>query len=87
MEVLKFAPTRNTPEIVLNPDGMIQISGRSIHENAAAFFAPVEEWISSYMNSPANITNVDMALEYFNSASAKIIISLLQKITHVTPAA
>jgi hypothetical protein len=83
MEVLKFAPTRNTPEIVLNPDGRIQISGRSIHENAAAFFAPVEEWISSYVNSPANITNVDMALEYFNSASAKIIISLLQKITHV----
>jgi hypothetical protein len=84
MEELKFAPTRNTPEIILSPEGRIQIRGRSIHENAAAFFAPVEEWISSYVLSPANMTNVDMALEYFNSASAKIIISLLQQITHVS---
>lgn len=84
MEELKFAPTRNTPEIILNPEGIIQIRGRSIHENAAAFFAPVEEWISEYVLSPASITSVDMALEYFNSASAKIIISLLQNITHVT---
>jgi hypothetical protein len=84
MEVLKFAPTKNTPEIILNPEGRIQISGRSIHENAAAFFAPVEEWISSYLLSPANVTRVDVALEYFNSASAKIIISLLQQITHVS---
>jgi hypothetical protein len=84
MEELKFAPTRNTPEIILSPEGRIQIRGRSIHENAAAFFAPVEEWISSYVLSPANMTNVDMALEYFNSASAKIIVSLLQQITHVS---
>jgi hypothetical protein len=84
MEVLKFVPTKNTPEIILNPAGMIQIRGRSIHENAAAFFAPVEDWISNYVLSPADVTHVDMALEYFNSASAKIIISLLHKITHVT---
>jgi hypothetical protein len=84
MEELKFAPTKNTPEIYLNPDGIIKIRGRSIHENAAAFFAPVEEWISSYILSPANVTSVDMALDYFNSASAKIFISLLQKITYVT---
>lgn len=84
MEELKFAPTRNTPEIILNPDGIIKIRGRSLHENAAAFFAPVEEWISSYLISPANVTSVDMDLEYFNSASSKILISLLQKITYVT---
>jgi hypothetical protein len=84
MEELRFAPTKNTPEIILNPDGIIKIRGRSIHENAAAFFAPVEDWISSYTLSPANVTKVDMALEYFNSASAKIIITLLQKITRVS---
>lgn len=84
MEELKFAPTKNTPEIILNPDGVIQMRGRSIHENATAFFDPVEEWISSYILTPANVTNVEMSLEYFNSASAKIILSLLQKISHVT---
>ncbi len=84
MEELKFAPTKNTPEIVLRPDGKIKIRGRSIHENASDFFAPVENWISGYILSPANVTSVDMSLDYFNSASAKIFISLLQKITYVT---
>jgi len=84
MEELKFAPTKNTPEIVLHPDGKIKIRGRSIHENAADFFAPVEDWISGYILSPANVTSVDISLDYFNSASAKIFISLLQKITYVT---
>jgi hypothetical protein len=84
MEALTFTPTKNTPEIILNPDGIIKIKGRSIHENAAAFFTPVEEWISEYIQHPANVTSVEMSLDYFNSASAKIFISLLQKITWVT---
>jgi hypothetical protein len=84
MEELKFAPTKNTPEIVLNPNGKIRIKGRSIHENAADFFAPVEDWVSDYILSPANVTSVDISLDYFNSASTKIFISLLQKITYVT---
>ncbi len=84
MEELKFAPTKTTPEIFLNPEGIIRIRGRSIHENAADFFSPVEEWVSEYVKSPANVTSVELSLEYFNSASAKIFISLLQKITYVT---
>ena len=84
MEELKFAPTKNTPEIILSPNGKIKIRGRSIHENAVDFFAPVEDWISGYILSPANVTSVEMSLDYFNSASAKIFISILQKITYVT---
>jgi hypothetical protein len=83
MEELRIQPTKNTPEIILTPEGIIKIRGRSIHENAAAFYAPVEDWVSSYVMNPANVTSVDMALDYFNSASAKILISLLQKITYV----
>ncbi len=84
MEELRFAPEKTTPEIILLPEGSIKIRGRSIHENAAVFFAPVEEWILAYIRTPADITSVDISLEYFNSASAKIIISLLQKITYVS---
>jgi len=83
MEELRIQPTKNTPEIILTPEGIIKIRGRSIHENAAAFYAPVEDWVSSYVMNPENVTSVDMALDYFNSASAKILISLLQKITYV----
>ncbi len=84
MVELRFASTKTTPEIILNPEGIIKIRGRSIHENAVDFFSPVDEWISEYIQAPANVTSVDISLEYFNSASAKIFIALLQKITYVT---
>lgn len=84
MEELRILPTKNTPEIILNPQGIIRIKGRSIHENVTDFFEPVEDWISAYITVPADITSVDMNLEYFNSASAKVFIHILQKITYVT---
>jgi hypothetical protein len=84
MEELRISATKNTPEIILNPEGIIRIKGRSIHENVTDFFEPVEDWISAYITVPADITSVDMNLEYFNSASAKVFIHILQKITYVT---
>jgi len=84
MEELRISATKNTPEIILNPEGMVRIKGRSIHENVTEFFAPIEDWISGYIDVPADVTCVDMNLEYFNSASAKVFIHLLQKITYVT---
>jgi hypothetical protein len=84
MEELRISPTKNTPEIVLSPQGIIRIKGRSIHENVTDFFEPIENWISEYIAVPAEITSVDMNLEYFNSASAKVFIHILQKITYVS---
>jgi hypothetical protein len=84
MEELRISPTKNTPEIVLSPQGIIRIKGRSIHENVTDFFEPIEDWISEYIAVPAEITSVDMNLEYFNSASAKVFIHILQKITYVS---
>jgi hypothetical protein len=84
MQEKRIAPAKNSPEIILNPDGVIKIRGRSIHENVKDFFQPVEDWIDEYICNPADITCVDISLEYFNSASAKVFITLLQKITYVT---
>jgi hypothetical protein len=84
MKELKISPTKHSPEILLNPDGIIKIRGRSIHENVTDFFAPVEKWITRYIEVPADITCVDITLEYFNSASAKVFIHLLQLVTYVT---
>jgi hypothetical protein len=84
MEELRIPATKNTPEIILNPEGIIRIKGRSIHVNVTDFFEPIEDWISEYITVPAEITSVDMNLEYFNSASAKVFIHILQKITYVT---
>ncbi len=84
MEELRILPTKNTPEIILNPGGSIKIRGRSIHENVTDFFEPIEAWITGYIINPADVTRVDINLEYFNSASAKVFIHILQKITYVS---
>jgi hypothetical protein len=84
MEELRFLATKNTPEIILDPEGRIKIKGRSIHENVTDFFAPVESWITKYILDPAEVTYVDLNLEYFNSSSAKVFVHLLQKISYVT---
>jgi len=83
MNELRIQATQSSPEILLNPEGMIRIRGRSIHENMFEFFKPVEDWVNEYIKSPADVTCVDMSLEYFNSASAKLLIQLFQKISHV----
>jgi hypothetical protein len=84
MQELRIAPSKNTPEIILNPEGIVRIKGRSIHENVTDFFSPIEDWVTEYIEIPAEVTVVDMSLEYFNSASAKVFIHLLQKITYVS---
>lgn len=83
MEELRIAPTRNSPEVTMTPGGIIRIRGRSIHENVVDFFEPVEAWINEYIKTPADLTCVDINLEYFNSASAKAIIHLLQLVIYV----
>jgi hypothetical protein len=80
MQELKIAPSKNTPEIFMCPTGIIRIKGRSIHENVSDFFAPVETWINKYIINPAQLTIVELNLEYCNSSSAKVIIHILQQI-------
>ena len=84
MDELRICPSKTTPEIILIPTGIIKIRGRSIAENVTDFFAPVEDWLSSYILNPADVSSVDLNLEYFNSASAKVLIHLLQKVTYVS---
>jgi len=80
----KIEATKKTPEVYLGPEGLIKISGRSISEDARGFFEPVHSWIEEYLKSPAETTNVEFTLEYFNSASAKQIIFVLQKLLLLT---
>ena len=56
MEELRIPPTKTTPEVILHSEGIVKIRGRSIHENAADFFIPVDQWITEYIDNPADLT-------------------------------
>ncbi|MFO7575451.1 MAG: DUF1987 domain-containing protein [Bacteroidales bacterium] len=84
MQLFRKDQTKNSPEIILDPGGIIRIKGRSILENATDFYQPILEWIAEYVREPAQLTCVDINLEYFNSATAKVLITLIQKVSAVT---
>ena len=75
-------PTKNTPEVILDPKGIIKLRGRLIPENAEDFFIPIEKWINEYLRNPAEITCVEISFEYINSVGSKYLLDLIRKITH-----
>ena len=75
MQLYRKDQTKSSPEIILDPGGIIRIKGRSILENASDFYQPVLEWVEEYVRVPAALTCIDINLEYFNSATAKVLIT------------
>ena len=79
----KIFSTRGIPKISLDPDGIIEIKGRSIGGNVTKFSKQIEDWVDEYICDPADLTCVDIYLEYVNTIDLKIYISLLKKITSI----
>jgi len=78
-----ISTTKWTPEVILDPKGIIKLTGRLIPENAEGFFKPIEEWVKEYFKNPAEITCFEISLEYINSAGTKYLVYLIHKITNI----
>jgi hypothetical protein len=78
-----LSPTRSTPEVILDPKGIIKITGRLISENPIDFFNPLDELINEYFLSPADITCLEICLEYINSVGTKYLLDTIHKIAHI----
>ncbi len=76
--------TQDTPKIVLDrTNGILEISGRSLPENAVKFYLPVIQWLEEYITKPNAQTHFEFKLDYFNSSSTKKIfeiITILEKL-------
>lgn len=79
MEAIDLVATDKTPAIRFVPkDGVLEITGCSIHENADRFFRPLLDNMEAYAAAPARRTSVRLALTYFNSSSAKYLLDILK---------
>ncbi|MFW5792915.1 MAG: DUF1987 domain-containing protein [Bacteroidota bacterium] len=80
MDVIKIKGTDDTPNVILDAENnIIEFSGRSLPEDVVTFYAPVIQWIEEYAKNPNPKTNVIFRLEYFNTASSKILLDILLK--------
>jgi len=78
---LNIAGTEDTPQIEYNlQSNEFIISGRSLPEDVTSFYKPVFEWLTHFLSQPAENTTFQFKLEYFNTASSKIILDILMKL-------
>jgi hypothetical protein len=80
MNNLTLEGSAKTPTISFDPNGKLELKGRSIPENSVEFYKQLNDWIDAYSNVPATSTIVDVKLEYFNTSSSKCILDLFKKL-------
>ena len=83
LDEVHILPTDSTPEVFLNPKGIIKIKGRGLIINKFEVLDQIMNWIKEYINNPADITNVIVAFEYLNSFSTSILVSILNKLSQI----
>jgi hypothetical protein len=84
MEPLILKGTEDTPSITLDTaNNQYEISGRSLPEDVVVFYQPVLDWISLYSEKPGEEMTWKIRLEYFNTASSKIILDILMALEEI----
>jgi len=84
MEVINIKGTEDTPNVILDKEsGHFEISGRSLPEDVNMFFEPIMDWIDEYAEDPLDKMMFDFKLEYFNTASSKVILDILLKFEEI----
>jgi hypothetical protein len=79
VEKVEISGTDTTPHIELNPDnGLLQIDGRSLTDEAAVFYQPVKNWLIEYAKQPAHQTELSIRLEYLNTATSRQFLDLFK---------
>lgn len=84
MNVISIKGTDDTPNVILDKDkGLFEISGRSLPEDVNMFYEQILDWIDEYAQSPNDRTEFNFKLEYFNTASSKVILDILLKFEEI----
>jgi hypothetical protein len=78
MKDLIIEESRLRPKVYFNATkGLLNIEGRSLLEYAEELFDPMNKWLEEYLIEPYKETVINIALEYFNSSTAKALIRFL----------
>ncbi len=80
MEIINLEGTEDTPRVLFDPSkNIFEVSGRSLPEDCAQFYGPLLKWLDSYVAAPNANTIFEVKLEYFNTASSKMILDVLSR--------
>lgn len=84
MKPLLIPGTSTTPTITLDADkGIFEISGRSVDDNPSEVYLPVMQWLNAYAKDPKSTTIFAFKLEYFNTASSKVLLDTISALSFI----
>lgn len=80
MDKLLISETAFSPEVILDPNNnSFSIIGESRPENVSKFYNDIFKWFEQFLLSDTKIKQLTIKIEftYFNTATAKIILELI----------
>lgn len=81
MNKLHIQGSKYTPEIKYEePLKKLSISGRSQPEDGLNYYTPLWKWLNELFESPGGELNLCINLDYFDTASAKVLYETLRKV-------
>lgn len=81
MKPLYLDATDETPEVKLDKDkNIFEFNGKSLPEDVVTFYNPIMDWLDEYSGNLNDVTEVKFRLDYFNTASSKMILDILLKL-------
>lgn len=84
METVKIKQTDITPEVILDVNTKtFLIAGISMPSDPRKFYLPIINWIIEYKNNPIEDARICIKLDYFNTASAKMILELMKHVKSI----
>ena len=84
MEPLIVDPSPETPQIALDKkNNKFKIDGKSFPEEARSFYEPVLDWLKEYASNPNEKTEFIVAMEYYNTASSKMLLEILKTLKEI----
>jgi len=79
-DIYKKVAGIDTPTINFNlKTGELLMEGKSFPPDVTTFFKEAIAWLDEYLKSPAKLTVMKLKLDYFNTASSKIVMDVLYK--------
>jgi hypothetical protein len=85
MKVIKYEEDGFLPGILLDPEaGKMILTGRACPEDPTEFYKPVFDWLDEYSKNPKPKTVFEFKLSYYNTATSKILMMILQKMEELS---
>lgn len=83
MTPLEIPAKSASPYIKFDPDGKLEIKGRSFDEDVISLYNILIQKVQDFGNSGKELLEVNIYLKYFNTASSKCLFNLVTAIKEI----